>query len=199
MCKQCILLLGFLHGLSGSSVCVIATDQTSQKMMRAVATLVDLSSAERRSSDRSNATENVCIEKVPDGQYSLEVTAPGFMTTMLYPVRVGSPARIDIPVRLIVGSPDPLRSTYVGSDAILFGTLKNRSTVADTAEICLFRTVAGTPVKCASSNEVGQYELVVRPDAYTVEITRLGKKIYSGTLDASRPGYYHNRLSISER
>jgi hypothetical protein len=161
--------------------------------MRAVATLVDLSSAERRSSDRSNATENVCIEKVPDGQYSLEVT------TMLYPVRVGSPARIDIPVRLIVGSPDPLRSTYVGSDAILFGTLKNRSTVADTAEICLFRTVAGTPVKCASSNEVGQYELVVRPDAYTVEITRLGKKIYSWTLDASRPGYYHNRLSISER
>jgi hypothetical protein len=119
------------------------------------------------------------------------------MTTMLHPVRVGSPGRIDIPVRLIVGTFDRMLSTYVGFDAIVYGTLKSRSTGVGSAEICLFRSVARIPVKCASTNEVGQYELVVPPDAYTVEITRLGKKIYSGPLDASQPGYYHNGLSIS--
>jgi hypothetical protein len=149
------------HDLRGASICAMVADQLGQPLRGAAITVVDLAGSDPRVSGDSDAKGRVCVQGVPDGEYSVESSAPGFMHAVNYPVVVRSPEEITLPFRLVVGSFDPLRSTYVGTDATIYGTLSNGSKPVPNLRICLFQGDKGDAPMCTNTNDIGQYQLVV--------------------------------------
>jgi Carboxypeptidase regulatory-like domain len=179
-----------------STICGVAANQLGEPLKGAVITVVDLASSERHVSRDSDAEGKACVQGVPDGDYSVEASAAGYMHVAYYPVLVHSPDEITLSFRLLIGSFDPLRSTYVGTDATVYGTLTTGANPAANVKICLFEGSRVDAPKCVNTNDVGQYKLVVPARQYRAELTPLHGRPYTATLDLTNPGYYRNRISL---
>ncbi len=118
------------------------------------------------------------------------------MDAVYSPVLVRTPHETILPIRLILGSFDPLRSTYVGTEATMYGTLMDGTKRLANVKICAFEADRKQPTKCTNTNDVGQYELVMPARQYTIELPQALGKPYALRVDLSNPGYYHNRLSF---
>jgi Carboxypeptidase regulatory-like domain len=196
---QLIFCVAVMFGqkLLASSICAVVTDIVNEPIRGAVIYVSDIADAEHRLSARTDLSGKACVASVPDGRFSVEATAPGFMTAKYYPVRVEAPGEVTFTFRLPIGSFDRLRSTYVGSDSMLYGTLTDGTATLDHLRICLFDTSKVDVSKCTESNEVGQYEITVSPGQYRVEISSALRKLFVTKLDARIPGYYRNRISLA--
>ena len=193
-----VLLLALLptsfFGLQAASICVVAKNAISDPVTNVTIAVVDNTSGERRTSSRSETNGKTCVPSVPEGEYAVEASAPGFMRIRVYPIIVRTPDEITLPIQLILGSFDPELSTYVGFDATAYGTLIDQGSPAPNAKLCLFEGSQREPAKCVNTNDVGQYKLVIRPGRYRVELTPSTGKSRSAAVAFTSPGFYHNRI-----
>jgi hypothetical protein len=181
--------------LWGSSVCATVTDVLNGPIQGAVVAVVDLTNSERRFTAQTDSAGKVCVDKVPDGRYSVEAGASGFVASKYYPVRIDSPREVTFSFRLPIVF-NPLQSTYVGFDATVYGTLADGANPLADVTICLFVNSKKDAVRCAATNNVGQYSLIVPPGFYEVEVSRTQVKLYSTVIQLPNPGYYRNALSL---
>ena len=189
--------MGLGQQLFCTSICATVTDPTGQPITGASIVVHGGSGSDDRTAfTEPAALGRTCVQKIPDGEYSVEASAPGFMHVVYYPVAVRLPKDITLSFRLPLGSFDPLRSTYVGSDVILYGTLTDGTMPASDVEICLTGETKADDKKCTTTNDVGQYTLVMPPQKYRVHLTTVREQTYSTRIEVMAPGYYRNLLSV---
>jgi hypothetical protein len=203
MSKRSILIViaSFLWAdsqLKCSSLCAKVTtlEPDMQSLPRATLEATDLDDPSIRYIATTDREGRACLEKVPDGLYSVEASAGGFMHVRYYPVRVASPRNISLAFKLPFGE---VREGGVGADVIVSGTLRQSGAPLDGVRICLVREDKAEVEKCTDTNDIGQYALVITPGKYQVEIRRLQETIATSTVEFPAPGVYRNRLSISSQ
>src|SRR5271166_2905797 len=103
----CVLFGSSLSSFcNASTICAMTTNQLGEPLKGAVVAVVDLASSLRHVSGDSDADGKTCVLSVPDGDYSVEATAPGYLHVVYYPILVHSPDEIQLSFRLVVGSFD---------------------------------------------------------------------------------------------
>lgn len=104
------------------------------------------------------------VDALPDGDYEIEATHPGFLSVVYRPVRIVFPLRSRFDFQLPI--------SVVGGDAIevssnLVGRLRSEQMSVDGIRICLTKSGGGAPY-CTVSNRLGQYFVEVPPGVYSV-------------------------------
>ena len=135
-----------------------------------------------------------CIESLPEGWYSVEVTATGFLSMRYHPVRLIPERSRLLLFQLDFG--DAATEPFDAVDALVSGTLRSNGEPVTRARICLRRK--GAPEneeQCTGMSSNGEYVLSVVPGEYQVQITTDGKA-FTSSLNVASPGIYRNLLSI---
>ncbi len=186
------LALALATTLTGSEMCVIVLDETSQPLPRAQVKAVNLSSGKSRE-ERTDSRGNACFPKLPEGAYSVEADLQGFVSAKYFPLSISYLRKRLLTIRL------PLSSTggdVVGQEVTLSGTLRRGGRIAERVSICLFRP-DGSRVACTTTDDLGEYALEASPGVYQVELRPASGGPYRSQIDLSSPGAaYHDRLTL---
>ena len=178
--------------ISATVVCGTVLDMSNDPIPAAVISITNSTFPERSLQGETDSRGKVCIRAVPDGEFIVEAAKEGFARQSYSPVVINLPDQKEFTFHLPVNF-DPLRSTYVGVEAILFGTLTDSGRIASHTNICLY---ADQRSYCAETNDVGQYRLAVRPGRYKVEFTLPDGTQVVSSIDVKTPSYFRNQLAI---
>ena len=160
--------------LQAASICVRALDYAELPLSGAFVIATDLHS-DRRLTGLTDKNGVACLQAVPEGLYSVEVGRAGFLNVRYYPVRVAPEISPTLQFRLPFGE---ITEGLLVSEATLSGTLRRGTVVVSGAEICLSAVSTETQVsaRCALTNDLGEYVIIVPPGAYTATI-RVGREM----------------------
>jgi hypothetical protein len=143
------------------------------------------------SSERGTYT----IPALADGRYSLEATAPGFMTVKYVALAVDFPHVVRFDVQLRVG---PIFEGGItqGDEAHFYGILQRRGVAISRARVCLTQ---GERVRCSETNALGQYYLHVLPGLYTASVRVNGTEVFSSQVNLSTPSGHRDLIVLGDR
>jgi hypothetical protein len=149
------------------------------------------------SQDRQTDTNgNSCLPALPEGLYSVEASLQGFLNVRYYPVRVSYPQKNALTLKLPIGD---ISGGGLGSGISLSGTLLKMEKPAQAAEICLLK-LAGGRLACTTTNDLGEYALLVPPGIYNVNLKLSSGTSYRYRIDVSATGaLYRNLLFIPKQ
>jgi Carboxypeptidase regulatory-like domain len=185
---------GAAHALLASSLCAEVVDVTEAPLPNATINIVSLSDPSKRASAITGSNGKACVSQLPEGLYAVEAGLTGFLNVRYYPVRIEFPNNVHLSFRLPFGD---IGEGGIEPDAIVSGTLEDAGHATSGIKICLLQHEGAVPTACTVTNDLGQYALTVPPGKYRVEVTRLSKTLFSGSLDLSSPGSYVNKLRLS--
>ncbi|MGJ5815858.1 carboxypeptidase regulatory-like domain-containing protein [Paludibaculum fermentans] len=111
------------------------------------------------------------VPPLPDGDYSLEATAPGFLTVKHYPLRVRFPEifQFDFSVHVGWGIADGVGDA--NPFCRFFGALRRQEVRVANATVCLIRNQRAS---CSITNSLGQYFVRVIAGSYEVKVEENG-------------------------
>jgi hypothetical protein len=180
--------------ISAGTICAYVADPGDQPLQHAAMSISSLSGGPQHFAGKSDRDGNVCIDHIPEGLYAVEVSLTGFMNVRYHPVRVVFPSTVHLGFHLPLGNVNvdtfPVEST-------LSGTLKRKGEPAAGIKVCLFQSEATVPSVCDSTDEIGEYALVVPAGKYEVEMSDRGKvSAPRRSIDLSVAGLYRDRLSL---
>lgn len=178
------------HAMAAAELCVTVSDPASLPLPGAVVVAANLVTLKTQRVDTDEKGQ-ACLNLLPEGLYSVEVSLRGFLTVKYHPVRVSFSGTKRLSAQLPFGE---LTEGGVLQESTLAGTLKDGDNLLVHAKICLFREGNARPEVCITTNELGEYGVIVVPAAYRFEIVAGGSK-YGGTIDAAVPGSYRIRLA----
>jgi len=183
--------------VSAGTICAYIADPGDQPLPQAILSISGLSGGPQRFSARADHDGNVCVGHIPEGLYAVEVSLTGFMNVRYYPVRVVFPNTVHLAFHLPFGN---VNADTFSTDSTLSGTLRRKGEPAAGIKLCLFQSEANVPSVCDSTDDIGEYALVVPPGKYEVEISDRGKLLVPRRpMDLSVPGLYRDRLSLDAR
>ena len=178
--------------LQASAICVNVKDFADQPLPGARATIVNLGTS-AVTVIRTGEGGSACTPQIPEGLYSVEVGLSGFLNVRYYPIRLSFPGRPDLQFRLPFGE---VTEGGIREDAVVSGTLKDRSGPVGRGEICLLEAAKGTEISCTTTNELGEYALSVPPGEYGVELKRDGKLVQGSSIQLRSPGVYRDIITL---
>lgn len=185
------LVLLFCKAGMGASICVSVSDPARLPLWNAAVTVIGLT-IEKQASEQSDRNGIACINGLPEGLYSVEVSLTGFLNVRYYPIRLG-PDRVARPhFTMPLGE---IGESFEAQEALLSGTLKLGDSAVSKATICLKMLNSEAAPKCTESNEIGEYAFSVLPGKYRAEVVT-NEKVFSMLLDLSSAGYYRNRILL---
>jgi hypothetical protein len=129
-------------------------------------------------------------QELPDGEYSIEASCPGFVSVRFSPVRVEFPRHIQRDFQLPVA---PAEEGGIYTRAEIAGELKQKTGRVPHASICLTK---GTIQSCTETNGLGQYFLAVEPGTYDVVVSVDGRRLWQGRLDLQTSREYRNQIRL---
>lgn len=142
----------------------------------------------------SNSNGAACLPHIPEGLYAVETSLAGFLNIRYYPVHVTYPSKTVLYFSLPIAE---VNEGGVGQESTISGTLNQDSVPLADAKICILGD-GDSQIACNTTNDLGEYALLVVPGVYGVEVcTRRGKQ-YKSTIDVSTPGIYRDKLEISK-
>ena len=174
-----------------SELCATIMDLARLPLPSASVRATDLATGKAylKQSDKSGIA---CFSSVPAGLYAIDASLTGFLHVKYYPVLLTPAASQKLSFWLPFSE---ITEGGLGQESIISGTLLNRGSPADSAEICIVGTT-GAPKTCTTTNDLGEYALAVPAGVHQIEIRIDKRNIYKSKLDVSTPGIYRDRLSL---
>lgn len=160
--------------ISAGTVCAYITDPGDQPLPHATMSVSSLLVRSQNHAAKTDRDGKVCIDHIPEGIYAVEVSLTGFMNVRYHPVRVVFPHAVHLAFRLPFGD---VNGDTFSAESTLSGTLKRKGDPVAGIKICLFHSGATLPPVCDSSDEIGEYALIVPAGKYEVEMSERGKEL----------------------
>jgi hypothetical protein len=181
--------------LMASSICATVKDISGRPVRSASIVAVNLLAPTSQFSTTVSPSGKACLERLPEGLYSVEAASPGLghLKVKYYPVRVTYPDDVTLSFDLPIGE---ITEGLGLSEATLSGTLIRDGSPVESVRLCLFQGDRPSPVSCTVTNDLGQYALVVTPGVYRIEVNPREGKTKKQQIDLSQPGYYRNLVSL---
>jgi len=177
---------------AAASLCVKVEDPGNLPLPDASVSAVNLNTA-KLYTGRTGREGRVCLSGVPEGLYAVEVGLAGFLNVRYYPVRIAPVATHELRFLLPFGE---ITEGTVAQEATLSGTLTQEGAPVQNASICVLTAQAGSVVKCTSTNDLGEYALIVPTGLYSVELRLPNGSVRRKRLDVSRPGFHRNVVGL---
>jgi hypothetical protein len=171
---------------------LVTFGQGNHSLKDAAVTLQDLADPNVVFKTTTNREGRYLFEEVPDGEYSLEATYPGF-TGLRY-----SPIHIEFPLPVVRDFALPLLPGGEGGiqlSAEVVGTLKQAGHWLSHVKLCFLQTPND---RCTETNGIGQYYLAVQPGSYDVVVSANGSAVWKGHLDLTRVGLYRDKIQLDD-
>jgi hypothetical protein len=187
-----VALAGGAGATAASTLCVRVVDPANLPLPAAWVNIAELKTSALYTLQTDTAGK-ACATKLPEGLYSVEVGLTGFLNVRYYPVRVTTDWTKELEFRLPLGE-----AIYesVSQEAIFSGTLKTDEGGLAGAKICVKGTANDRLITCTTTNDLGEYVLVVPPGSYNIELRAPGGRIYQSKIAAPAVGQYRDRISI---
>jgi Carboxypeptidase regulatory-like domain len=176
-----------------SSLCATVVDATARPLAGATVTVTELTRPDGRHSLTTDPNGRACLDSAREGVYSVEAGLAGFMNVRYYPVRVSAARPAVVAFQLPFSE---VTEGGVSLESTLSGTLDAARSPLPPLRICLFARDQATAVACTTTNDLGEYALIVPSDVYRAEVSRQGERLGTTMLDLSSPGYYRNKVSV---
>lgn len=133
------------------------------------------------------------VPPLPDGDYSLEATAPGFLTVKHYPLRVRFPDSFQFDFSLHIGRVLEGPVGEANPFCRFFGTLRRRGAPVANARVCLIRDQRSN---CSITNSLGQYFVRVIAGAYEVKVEENGVEVFTSQMELRASSDYRDRIVL---
>ncbi|MBN9657325.1 MAG: carboxypeptidase regulatory-like domain-containing protein [Acidobacteria bacterium] len=134
------------------------------------------------------------VPPLPDGTYSLEATAPGFLTVKHYPLRVRFPDTFQFDFRLHIGRGIMDGVGEANPFCRFFGTLRRQDAPVANAKVCLIRNQRSN---CSITNSLGQYFVQVIAGTYEVKVEENGVAVFTSQMELSASSDYRDRIVLN--
>lgn len=141
-----------------------------------------------RYSSTTKADGSFSVDDVPFGEYSMEASAPGFVSVRFRPLNIRY-LEFRWEFRLPLG-PAPEGGVY--SMAELIGTIRTAVSPVPFALICLSGAAGGQ--KCTTANRLGEYHLRVEPGEYEAVVARGDVALWRAKIVLPATGEYRDIL-----
>jgi hypothetical protein len=181
--------------MSAGMICAYIADPGDQPLPDAAMSISSLSGGpQQHFAAKADHDGSVCIDHIPEGLYAVEAGLTGFINVRYHPVRVIFPHTMHLVFHLPFGN---VNADTFSAESTLSGTLRRKGDPATGIKVCLFQSEARVPSVCDSTDDVGEYALIVPAGKYEVEISDRGKMLAPRrTVDLSVAGLYRDRLSL---
>ncbi|MBN9656537.1 MAG: carboxypeptidase regulatory-like domain-containing protein [Acidobacteria bacterium] len=133
------------------------------------------------------------IPPLLDGDYSLEATAPGFLTVKHYPLRVRFPDIFQFDFSLHIGRGIEFAVGEANPFCRFFGALRRQGAPVENARVCLIRNQRAN---CSTTNSLGQYYVQVIAGTYEVKVEEAGVRIFTSQMELSASVDYRDRIVL---
>ena len=176
---------------TAAQLCVTVSDPVNLPVGRAWVVVANLSNTEKRFTATTDKNGKACIKAIPEGAYSVEAGAVGFMNVRYYPLRIQPVRDGELTFRLPIGE---IREGGIHEDAVLTGTIRSPDNPSPHARICLLQKADEGVVSCTIADEIGQFAISVPPGRYIVEVTERDQRPVRREIDLTRRGIHRKKL-----
>lgn len=177
----------------GSELCASVMDYARLPLPTATVNATNLVAGETYTA-RTRKDGTTCFTGITEGLYSVEAFLDGFLHVRYYPVRVTASTKQTLSFWLPFGE---ITEGGLSRESTVSGTLRKGGSPVQSAEVCITGS-SGAPKSCTSTNDLGEYALVVPAGVYRASIRLKDGKIHQSLLDLSVPGVYRDRLSFED-
>jgi hypothetical protein len=165
----------------------VVADQGDFPLYPATVVLRSLSDSTVVFTAKTKGDGSYFVTDVPFGEYSIQASAPGFVSVRYEPVHIEYP-------RLTWDFKLPLaRGTEGGvySAAELIGTLRTGDRRHGGATVCLSNRDRS---RCVTANRIGEYQMSIEPGKYTATVTEKGDVLWQQEVDLPQVGEYRDYI-----
>jgi hypothetical protein len=134
------------------------------------------------------------VPPLPDGDYSLEATAPGFLTVKHYPLRVRFPDSFQFDFSLHIGRVIEGPVGEANPFCRFFGALRRKEAPVANARVCLIRNQRAS---CSITNSLGQYFVQVFAGTYEVKVEENGAAVFNSQMELTASSDYRDRIALN--
>jgi hypothetical protein len=181
--------------LAGNALSGRVVDEAGGALQGAVVTVHKLSGEQFDQSSPTDSAGHYSFPEIPDGEYSIEGSSAGFVSTSYKPVRIYFPAEVqwNFVLRVAGFGGD---AAYASSE--LVGELRWRGSRVSAANVCAVRSDGPYRPTCTVTNRLGQYFLEVPPAIYVVTVEHGTGLPTKQRLDLRAAGEYRNKIMLED-
>lgn len=189
--KLCSLSLLAAPCAWASVLCATVMDYAQLPLPTVSLTIINLTTG-KAYQGRTDKSGVACVANLPEGPYSVEASLAGFLHVKYFPVHVVTANKQNLRFWLPFAE---LSEGGITEDSSISGTLSWHGSTLPFAEVCLSRQTSRT---CTTTNDLGEYALVVAAAEYEAEVRSNKGTIFRSSIDLSTPGVYRNRIVLKE-